>query len=154
MPWSGVIVVGLVTAFVTQMVVAHRRICREARLHRGGVLPELDGAIGERLRAAERALLYFWSPTCGFCRSLTPRMRELASGRADVHLIDVAADFETARRLHIMATPTFVEIEDGRIVGVHVGAPPSRVLARFAGAGTGRLEPFGSAAVGREETCP
>ncbi len=39
---------------------------------------------------------------------------------------------EVARALRVMATPSTVEISDGRIVGYHIGPIPDEVMTRFA----------------------
>jgi hypothetical protein len=49
-----------------------------------------------------------------------------------VFVIDVSSQFEVARALNVMATPSAVEIRDGRVQGYHVGAIPAQVLERYA----------------------
>jgi hypothetical protein len=46
--------------------------------------------------------------------------------------VDVSQNFEVARALKVMATPSPVELQAGRVAGVHVGAIPEDALARFA----------------------
>jgi thiol-disulfide isomerase/thioredoxin len=102
---------------------------------KGTAVPDLPGGVGERISAAKHALVYFYSPQCGACRAITPRVRELGkhnSAEHEVFAIDVMQDMPVAQALKVMATPSTVEIEAGKIVGYHIGPIPDAVLARFA----------------------
>jgi len=69
---------------------------------------------------------------CGACRAWTPEVKELSQKNHDVFVIDVSQQLEVARALNVMATPSAIEIRDGRVAGYHIGAIPSEVLKRFA----------------------
>lgn len=103
-----------------------------ARALQGKPLPPVPGAIGKRLASADRGLVYFMSPQCGACRRWTPKLTELSRQGRNVFVIDVTQNLEVARALGVMATPSTIEVEQGRVVGYHVGGVPSDVLARFA----------------------
>jgi thioredoxin 1 len=102
-----------------------------ARSQTGKPAPALPGALGEHVAKGRRALVYFFSPGCGACRTITPKIEELSRRNADVHLVDVSRDLDTARALKVMATPSFIEIERGTISGYHVGPAPD-LVARYA----------------------
>jgi thioredoxin-like negative regulator of GroEL len=51
---------------------------------------------------------------------------------SSVFVVNVAEDLGLARSLRVMATPSVVEVADGKIVGYHVGPPPAEVMARYA----------------------
>ncbi len=102
-----------------------------ARAMRGKAVPALPGELGQQLASAPRALVYFFSPSCGACKSITPRVAALRRTNPAVHLVDVFQDIDVARRFRVMGTPSFVELADGKIVGYHVGAAPAAMLARF-----------------------
>ena len=104
---------------------------RAARL-RGQPLPALPGPLGTRIAQSQRALVYFFTPTCAACKLVTPRMQALADAGKEVFPIDASQDFEMAQVLSVMATPTTVEVEDGKVVGVHVGPLAPSVWERFA----------------------
>lgn len=123
-----VLVGGFVALNVTVQVVARRRA---AKL-RGQPLPALPGTTGERIAASGRALVYFFTPTCAACRPLTPRMKALAAGGQPVFPIDAMQEPELARAFSVMATPTTVEIQDGRVTGVSIGPVEPAVWTRFA----------------------
>ncbi|MBL8918955.1 MAG: thioredoxin family protein [Myxococcaceae bacterium] len=134
MSWSWVLIVlvgGFVALNVALQVVARRRA---ARL-RGQPLPALPGATGQRISASGRALVYFFTPTCAACRPLTPRMKALADKGQPVFPVDAMQEPELARAFSVMATPTTVEIQEGRVAGVSIGPVVPAVWARF-GEGT------------------
>jgi thioredoxin 1 len=128
----GNILLVVVLAFVGLMVGLQVLVHSRARAMRGKDVPALPGELGRRLAGAPRALLYFFSPSCGACKALTPRFAALSRSNPAVHLVDVAQDLGVARSFQVMGTPSVIEIAEGKIVGYHVGAVPTEVLARFA----------------------
>lgn len=119
---------GLVSLSVLLQVVARRRAARLT----GRSLPSLPGSIGERIGASERALIYFFTPSCAACRPLTPRMKDLEAKGRSVFPVDASQNLDLARALSVMATPTTVEVDHGKIVGVHIGPVAPAVWERFA----------------------
>ncbi len=101
------------------------------RALQGKPLPEVPGPVGQSLRRAKRGLAYFFSPSCGACRAITPVIKQLSEKNRDVHVIDVTRQFDVARALKVLATPTIVEVESGRIVAVHVGPVPPQLVERY-----------------------
>jgi thiol-disulfide isomerase/thioredoxin len=97
----------------------------------GTPVPELPGGTGKRIAASKRALVYFFSPQCGACRAITPRVRALSAKNPGVFAVDVMQDMGIASALRVMATPSTVEIADGKVVGYHIGPIPTDVMARF-----------------------
>lgn len=124
-----VLVVGFIALSLSLQLLAKRRA---AKL-KGQPLPPLPGVEGERILQSERALLYFFTPQCGACRPVTPKMKALAAQGQPVFPIDAMESPELAQALSVMATPTTVEVEHGRVVGVHIGPPKAELYARFGG---------------------
>lgn len=103
-----------------------------AKALEGKPLPALPGQLGKTLAAEKAALLYFMSPQCGACRPWTARFSEMSKRNRHIHVINVAQEFELARALGVMATPSTLVVKDGRIQSYHVGGVPSDVIAQFA----------------------
>jgi thioredoxin 1 len=99
---------------------------------RGKPAPEVSGVLGQRIAQGKPALVYFHSPGCAACRRWTPRLEQLSRKNAGVHVVDVSRNVEMARAFGVLATPSSVEVDDGRIVDCHIGPVPSELLARFA----------------------
>lgn len=129
-PWLGLT---LLTLFAGLLVAGQVAVRRRSRAMVGLRPAALPGPAGARLAAARRGLVYFFSPTCGACRAITPRVRALSAANPDVLAVDVTQDPHLAAALGVMATPTFVELEGGAIVGHHVGPVRPEVLARYGG---------------------
>jgi thioredoxin 1 len=117
--------------FVGLMVLMQVAIRRRAAAMQGTKLPVLPGALGAQVSSAPDALVYFFSPTCGACRAITPRVRALQEHNPRVFAVDITQDLELARALNVMATPSTVEVREGTIAGYHVGPIPEAVYARF-----------------------
>ncbi|MBI5497485.1 MAG: thioredoxin family protein [Deltaproteobacteria bacterium] len=132
MDWLQQIVVWGAGALVALMVVTQVMVRRRAAALRGQPAPALPGPLGTQVSRARQSLLYFFSPSCSACRVTTPCMRALREQNADVHLVDVSQDLAVASALGVMATPSTVEIVEGKVAAYHVGPPPQDVFDRYA----------------------
>jgi thioredoxin 1 len=121
----------VVLVLVGLMVGLQLLVRSRARAMRGQEVPRLPGDLGRQLTGAPRALLYFFSPSCGACKPLTPRFEALRRTNPAVHLVDVSQDLDVARSFKVMGTPSVIEIADGKIVDYVVGAASGAALARF-----------------------
>ena len=119
-----VLFLGLIVGM--QVLVRYR-----ARAMQGKPVPAIPGPVGKHIKSAKSALLYFMSPNCGACRAWTPKVRTLSLKNRDVFVIDVSNQYEIARALNVMATPSAIEIRDGKVAAYHVGAIPLELLSRF-----------------------
>jgi thiol-disulfide isomerase/thioredoxin len=125
------IVAGIAILFLGLVIGMQILVRYRARAMQGKPVPFIPGPLGKQLEGAKSALLYFMSPSCGACRAWTPLLRALGQKNRTVHVIDVSIQYDVARALNVMATPSAIEILDGRVAGYHVGAIPSQVLDRF-----------------------
>ncbi len=126
------VVVGVVVGFFVLMAGMQVLVRVRARLQTGKPAPSLEGPLGKHVARGRRALVYFHSPGCAACRSFTPKLKELSRRTEGVFVVDVSQELSTAQALKVMATPSFVEIDGGKVVGYHVGAAPAEVLGRYA----------------------
>jgi thioredoxin-like negative regulator of GroEL len=76
----------------------------------------------ESQRHLPRLLVYFWSPTCGMCRTMTPVIDALARERQDIVKVNLQEAAPLARRFGVMATSALVLVRDGRIEQILLGA--------------------------------
>lgn len=121
-----------VVAVMVLLVGLNAVVVLRMRALKGKPLPDVPGPIGQRLIRAKRALAYFFSPGCAACVRTTPILRRLSEKNRDVHVIDISRNLDIARALGILATPTLVEVEAGRIVQIYVGQVPSQLIERYA----------------------
>jgi thioredoxin 1 len=118
MDWFGV----LVGAFIVVFVLFNLLPLLRARLARGRRVPELDVLLTDAQRARPRLLVYFWSPSCGMCRAMTPVIDRLAAERGDAIKVNVAESLDLARHFGVMATPSLAIVEGGVLKRLVVGA--------------------------------
>jgi thiol-disulfide isomerase/thioredoxin len=91
-------------------------MARRARGRDAGGLQKLMGLDNKR------HLVYFWSPSCGHCKSMTLVINELMDARDDVHAINLADQAALARELGVMGTPALAVINQGCVEQVQLGA--------------------------------
>ena len=73
-------------------------------------------------------LIYFYSPSCAPCRSMTPIVDRLAKESDRVVKIDIRRDPETARAFNIRATPTTILVKGNRVLDVALGGKTEKQL--------------------------
>jgi thioredoxin 1 len=77
------------------------------------------------------ALVDFWAPWCGPCRSQGPIVEKLAEAYADrvkVGKCNVDENQQTAAALEIQSIPTLIIVKDGEIVETLVGVTAEDIL--------------------------
>ena len=128
--YVGIGAIAIVALFVgTQFLLVSRM-----RRQRGKHAPELDGKAQRWLKKGKPALFYFYSPSCGACRAMTPVVKTLEKERGGVFPVDISRDMETARKFGVMATPTTVVVDNGIIREVLIGPQPRTTLEAFVSA--------------------
>ncbi len=76
-------------------------------------------------------LYYFYSPSCGPCRSMTPIVDKLIEGHDAISKVDISRNPELATRFGIRATPTTVLVENNVIKAVRLGAQSHQQLQQL-----------------------
>jgi thiol-disulfide isomerase/thioredoxin len=127
---GNVLLVGL-GLFVALVIGMNLFVRRAARALAGQPLPELPGSLGKSISGAKQGLVYFFSPGCAACRPITPKIQALSGKNENVFAVDVTENLDLARALKVMATPSTLEIGEGRVLDVHIGAVPPAVLEKF-----------------------
>ncbi len=126
MPWF----VYLIAIVSTPMLLFMAWTRWQAGRMKGETLKELPGG----LRAADtsRALIiYAYSPSCGPCKSITPRVDALMNAGKNIVKLNVHEDLASARQMNIRATPTFILMRSGRIEDIRLGPQNIEKLTRF-----------------------
>jgi len=130
MDWLGTLIAAFIAAFMLFNLWPLWRAYRA----RGRAVPELESVLTDDQRRQSRLLVYFWGPTCGMCRHMTPVIDQLVQERPDVIKVNVAESAALARHFGVMATPSLALVERGIIRKLVVGArtePQIRALLGY-----------------------
>jgi thioredoxin 1 len=100
----------------------------KAKEIQGRQIPDLSDAFSEQQLKQPQLLLYFWSPRCSMCRSMTPIIDKLAQEREDVISINAAENIDLAKRFKVMGTPTLVLLNQGKVDKVLLGAKSEKTI--------------------------
>ena len=90
-------------------------------------LPQVTTASfrSEILESDRPVLVDFWAPWCGYCRSMTPIVEQLAGeygGRLKVVAVNAEAHAPVAEHFAVRGLPTFLVVREGRVREQVVGA--------------------------------
>lgn len=124
MQWLPYILGAVVVLFIflqLRVVVASRRL-------QGRPAPDFASTLRPEQMGFDRYLIYFYSPHCGPCRRMGPRVDELAGRHPNVLKVDISAELTLARAFGVMATPTAVLVRDGAISRVLLGETSAHKL--------------------------
>lgn len=123
-----------VVCLLLGLVVAQWWLKRKAKGLVGTPVPALTPDIDACLQEHGRALLYFYSPSCGPCRKMAPLIDAAAERHGKVFKFDVSQSLDIARKLGVMATPTTILISGSRISHIDLGPLSEKELeARLTG---------------------
>ena len=106
-------------------------------LTKGGFLRKVTNYLvhpGEwRFKGERPALIDFYAPWCGPCKSLSPVLDELAkeySGRVDIYKVNVDAEPELASLFRVRTVPTLVFAPMEGYPHISAGAPSKGQLRK------------------------
>ena len=116
--WTGV----LIGVFVVAFLLVNMLPLLRARRVEGRLAPDLGAILEDRQRGQNLLLVYFWSPSCGICRSITPFIDRLAHERPDVVKVNIAEHTDVARAFGVLATPSFARVRGGIVEKLAIGA--------------------------------
>lgn len=125
-------ILGIVGGLIVLFLGLQFFLVARMRRQKGKPAPELSGKIGQWVSKGKAAMFYFYSPSCGACRAMTPAVKKLAKSRkGGVYPIDISQDMATARKFGVMATPTIIVVEKGIIQQVLIGPQPTSALKQL-----------------------
>ena len=95
---------------------------------RGKKITNIKGELGRQVHSGKKLMVYFYSPTCGACKAMTPMVDRLKKEFKEVFSVNLAKDMDTARVFGVMGTPATVLIENGQIQKFVLGARSEKYL--------------------------
>lgn len=91
-------------------------------LKKGKKITPFNGEIGKKVSSGKKLLLYFYSPTCGPCKAMTPVIDKMSKENKDVHKINLSRDMTIGRIFGVMGTPATIVVENSKIKKYVLGA--------------------------------
>jgi thioredoxin 2 len=79
-------------------------------------------------------LVDMWAPWCSPCRMVSPVLEQLAGEFAGgLKLVKINADEAPglSQRFEVLAIPTLILLEGGKVIDTQVGAAPAAVLRKW-----------------------
>ena len=128
-PQSIALVIGLVIFLL--LVGFHGWMGHIARRAQGQAVTDLPAGKNEALHKQGRLVLYFYTPHCGHCKSMTPRIDSLAQQYDHLFKVDVSQARPWVAALNVRATPTTVLISDGIIQRVLLGPLSDQAIVQL-----------------------
>ncbi len=116
------IFVYIVLGFIAAFFLLQFFMGLKMRMKKGKGVPDLIGAHGRMVKSGSKVMMYFYSPGCRACKTLTPVLRALSKKHKNVFSINISKDMDTARKLGILGTPSIVLVEGGIIKEFMAGA--------------------------------
>ncbi|MGA9119144.1 MAG: thioredoxin family protein [Bacteroidota bacterium] len=113
-----------IAGIVLLFLIAQFAVVFVSKRKRGHPPGSLRGPLATAVASGKPTMVYFFSPSCGVCRSVTPVIAAMRREEPNIHSVDVSRDSETAKAFGVMATPTVVTVNGGIIEEVIVGAKP------------------------------
>lgn len=84
------------------------------------------------LLAKEKSILYFYTPTCGACRSQAPIIDKIESETEFVGKIDLSKNIGAAKEFGIMGTPSTALMKGNKVADIFIGVKQEKfLLERF-----------------------
>lgn len=89
----------------------------------------------EVLQSEKTVLLDFWAAWCGPCQMMSPVVEALAEEHPEIKVgkVNVDEELKLAAQYGVISIPTFVVIQDGKVLRTAVGAMPKEDLEKLAG---------------------
>jgi thioredoxin 1 len=122
------IFISILAVIVGFFVVMRVFIWVNGRIKKGKKIPPFAGEIGQRIQKGEKLLLYFYSPSCGACKSMTPVIDEMKKEKNNVYKINLARDYAIGKIFGVMGTPATILVSESKIDQYILGARSGKYL--------------------------
>ncbi|MCE1189012.1 MAG: thioredoxin family protein [Ignavibacteria bacterium] len=116
------IVIYVILAIVGLFILMQVSLVISSRKMKGKALVGLKGNLKDLEKNGTKGLVYFYSPGCRACTSVTPVIKNLQKKYKHVFDVDVSRDYSNASVFGVKATPTTIFMENGVVKEVIIGA--------------------------------
>jgi thioredoxin 1 len=122
---SIVLVIAIVVGF---LVLTRLWVWISGKIKTGKPIPPFSGEIGDRIQKGDKLLLYFFTPSCGACKSMTPVIEEMKRDKNNVYKINLTKDYNIGKVFGIMGTPATILVSESKIDQYILGARSEKFL--------------------------
>jgi len=98
------------------------------KMKTGKKIGPFSGEIGERIRKGDKLLLYFYTPSCGACKAMTPVIDEMKKEKNNVYKINLTRDYTIGKIFGVMGTPATILVNNSKIDQYILGARSEKFL--------------------------
>jgi thiol-disulfide isomerase/thioredoxin len=118
------IIAGIFVLFASLQVYTFYLAKRSKGMHLSG----LQGDLKKLEQPGSRGLVYFHSPSCHACKVQTPVVKKLQTKYRNLYAVDVSKDYTSAKVFGVKATPTMVQVENGIVKDIIIGARQEQAI--------------------------
>lgn len=104
-------------------------LIRRTRRMEGRDAPITNELIDGILQQHGQVLLYFYTPKCDACQVMAPRIERLIAKHDNLIKLNARENNELARSLGLLATPSIVQIKNGKIEKIIAGIASEKKIA-------------------------
>jgi thioredoxin 1 len=118
----------IVLVFVGFFVIMRLMVWVSGKFKKGKKIPPFSGELGERIQKGDKLLLYFYTPSCGACKTMTPVVEEMMDTKDNVYKINLTKDYNIGKIFGIMGTPATIVVNESKIDQYILGARSKQFL--------------------------
>ena len=95
----------------------------------GKLIPydNIEKEIVEKIKG-NSGLMYFYSPSCGNCKTQTPIIEKLSEKFKNIISIDASKYLKSSRAFNVLGTPSIVLFGGNKIKGYYVGVKSEKFI--------------------------
>jgi thioredoxin len=98
---------------------------------KGKEITGIGGELGKKIKSGEKLLVYFFTPTCGACRPMTPFVDEMKKENSNIYKIDASQKPDISRGFGVMGTPATIVVQDKKISQYILGAKSETFIRKL-----------------------
>ena len=118
----------IVLVFIGFLALIRVLVWISGKLKTGKSIPPFSGELGTRIQKGEKLLLYFYTPSCGACKAMTPVVDEMMRKNNHVYKINLMKNNDIGKIFGIMGTPATIIVNKSKIDQYILGARSRKFL--------------------------
>lgn len=100
-------------------------------LKKGKKVEGVKGRLGRDIASGRKNLIYFYSPACAACKTMTIVIEKLQKEFKNIHKINLAIDRDAGRIFGVLGTPALIRVENKKISSYQLGARNEAMIRKL-----------------------